>query len=205
MDNRLTEPEQLTVVRHLANCGECGALHRRTAELRRNLRSLAPVRAPNRLSVNLRILASRELLRSRQTAWQAWMDRVRLVMDNMMRPFAVPFAGGLASALFIFGTLMPSLGFLRTAANDRPTALYTEASIDNVADFATRSKSNDDTLIEVQVDGQGRMVDYFVPQGQMTSEIGNMLLFTTFTPATQFLRPTSGKVVIRLSRIVVKG
>jgi hypothetical protein len=49
------------------------------------------------------------------------------------------------------------------------------------------------------------MVDYFVPQGQMTSEIGNMLLFTTFTPATQFLRPTSGKVVIRLSRIVVKG
>ena len=62
-------------------------------------------------------------------------------------------------------------------------------------------KSADDTLIEVQVDGQGRMVDYDVSQGQMTSEIGNLLLFTTFTPATQFLRPTTGKVVIRLSRI----
>src|SRR5438046_1153516 len=72
-------------------------------------------------------------------------------------------------------------------------------------DFGARSKSNDDTLIEIQVDGQGRMVDYELSQGQMTSEIGNLLLFTTFTPATQFLRPTTGKVVIRLSRIVVKG
>jgi len=49
------------------------------------------------------------------------------------------------------------------------------------------------------------MVDYHLPQGQMTSEIGNLLLFSKFTPATQFLRPASGKVVIRLSRIVVKG
>jgi len=100
---------------------------------------------------------------------------------------------------------MPNLGFLHTAANDKPTALATEASIDSVADFGARSKTSDDTLIEVQVDGQGRMVDYDVSQGQMTSEIGNLLLFTTFTPATQFLRPTTGKVVIRLSRIVVKG
>jgi hypothetical protein len=39
----------------------------------------------------------------------------------------------------------------------------------------------------------------------MTGEIGNLLLFATFTPATNFLQPTSGKVVIRRSQIVVKG
>jgi hypothetical protein len=89
--------------------------------------------------------------------------------------------------------------------NDRPTPLFTEASVDSVADFGARSKSGDDTLIEVQIDGQGRMVDYNVPEGQMTSEIGNILLFTTFTPATKFLQPTTGKLVIRVSRIVVKG
>jgi len=39
----------------------------------------------------------------------------------------------------------------------------------------------------------------------MTGEIGNMLLFTRFTPATKFLRPATGKLIIRVSRVVVKG
>jgi len=63
----------------------------------------------------------------------------------------------------------------------------------------------DDTLIEIQVDGQGRMVDYSVLQGQVTSDVGSFLLFATYTPATMFLQPTSGRIVIRRSRIVVKG
>jgi hypothetical protein len=105
----------------------------------------------------------------------------------------------------MFGMMISSLGFLHDPGNDKPTALSTEASVDNVADFGARTKSNDDTLIEVEVDGQGSMVDYYIPHGQMTSEIGNLLLFTKYTPATKFLRPASGKVIIRLSRIVVKG
>ena len=57
----------------------------------------------------------------------------------------------------------------------------------------------------VLIDGQGRMVDYSVLQGQMNSDVGNFLLFTTYTPATLFLQPASGRIVIRRSRIVVKG
>jgi hypothetical protein len=49
------------------------------------------------------------------------------------------------------------------------------------------------------------MVDFNVLQGKMTGEIGNLLLFSTFTPATMFMQPTAGKVVIRRSQIVVKG
>ena len=53
-------------------------------------------------------------------------------------------------------------------------------------DSATvRADSAEQTLAN-QIDGQGRMVDYSVLQGQMTSEIGNLLLFTTFNPATFF-------------------
>ena len=105
-------------------------------------------------------------------------------------------------------TLIPSLAFLRdstNSTNDKPTALHTEASVVNMADFASHSKNSDDTLVEVQIDELGHMVDYRVLQGQMSSEIGNLLLFTTFTPATMFLQPTSGKIVIRRSQIVVKG
>ena len=135
-----------------------------------------------------------------------WAERARLVIDNLMRPLAVPFAGGLTSALFLFGMLVPYLGLLRDPANDKPTALYTEASVESVADFGSRA--SDDTLLEVRVDGQGRMVDYSLLQGQMNSDVGNFLLFTTYTPATVFLQPAASRIVIRRTRrsgIVVKG
>ena len=210
LDRQLAEQERNLVASHLSVCGECAALHGRIAHLRENLRAMPEARAPRRLTIDLRVLASRELLRRQQTAslsalTRFWTGRMKLWVDNLMRPLALPFAGGLASALFIFGMLVGNLGALHTSTNDRPTALLTEAAVDNLADFGSRSKTNDDTLIEVQIDGQGRMVDYYVLQGKMTGEIGNFLLFTTFTPATIFLQPTPGKIVIRRSQIVVKG
>ena len=208
LDDQLSGPERGSVASHLAACRHCAAVHERMARLRENLRSLPMVAAPARLATDLQVLASKEVVRRRRmssvAAWiQFWAGRARLVIDNLMRPLALPLAGGLASALFSFTMLMPNLGFLRTAVNDKPTALYTEASVENVADFGSRN--SDDTLIEVEIDGQGRMVDYSVLQGQMTSDVGNFLLFTTYTPATMFLQPTSSRIVIRRSRIVVKG
>lgn len=210
VDNRLAEPERRNVALHLASCGECATRHERMEELRRNLRSLPVVRAPRRLATDLQVLASRELVRSRSrsslSAWmQFWAERARLLIDNLMRPLALPaVGGGLTSALFIFGMLM-NLGYLRSAANDTPSTLYTEASVVKMAAFTSNTNSSDDTVIEVQIDGRGHMVDYNVLQGQMTGEMGNLLLFATFTPATMFLQPTSGRVVIRRSHIVVKG
>jgi len=183
-------------------------MYRRTAQVRENLRSLPVAVAPAKLATDLQVLASKEIVRRRHTGsvsalFHFWMEHARLVIDNLMRPLAVPFAGGLASALFMFGMLIPYLGLLRNPANDKPTALYTEASLESVADFGSRN--SDDTLIEVQIDGQGRMVNYAVLQGQMNSDLGNFLLFTTYTPATLFLQPASSRIVIRRSRIVVKG
>jgi anti-sigma factor RsiW len=211
LDNQLTELERSGVVLHLAACGECAARHEQMVDLRANLRSLPIALAPAKLATDLRVLASKELVRNRTRSSisarvQSWRERAGLVIDNLMRPLALPFVGGgLTSALFIFGMLMPNLGFLHNAANDTPSGIYTEASVVKVAAFASPGKSSDDTVVEVQIDGRGRMVDYNVVQGQMTGEIGNLLLFTTFTPATMFYQPTAGKVVIRRSQIVVKG
>jgi hypothetical protein len=210
LDNRLTEPQRRRIALHLEVCGECANAHDRTARLRGALRSLPMASAPARLETDLRILASKEVVRRRRMSsvpafTQDWTDRLRLLVDNLMRPLALPFAGGLTSAMFMFALLIPSLNVLRSAANDTPSPLYTEASVDTMDDFASRSKINDDTVVEVQIDGQGHMVDYNVLEGKMTGEIGNLLLFATFTPATVFLQPTSGRVVIRRSRIVVKG
>jgi hypothetical protein len=211
MDNQLGQPERSNVILHLAACGECATRYEQMVELRENLRSLPIASAPARLATDLQVLASRELVRRRRRSsvsalMQSWRDRARLLIDNLMRPLALPFVGGgLTSALFIFGMLMPNLGFLHNAVNDTPSGIYTEASVVKVAAFASPGKNSDDTVVEVQIDGQGHMVDYNVLQGKMTGEIGNLLLFSTFTPATMFLQPTGGKVVIRRSQIVVKG
>src|SRR5947209_3240480 len=208
LDNRLLEPDRSSVVLHLAACGECATRHEHMVQLRENLRSLPIAVAPARLATDLRVLASKELVRRRRRSslsalLQSWGEGVRLLIDNLMKPLALPFVGGgLTSALFIFGMLMPNLGFLHNAVNDTPSGIYTEASVIKVAAFASPGKSNDDTVVEVQIDGQGHMVDYNVVQGQMTGEIGNLLLFSTFTPATMFMQPTAGMVVIRRCQIV---
>jgi anti-sigma factor RsiW len=202
VDERLAAADRSQVALHLAGCRDCAAIHKRMADLRGNLRAMRAVRMPKKLAIDLKILASKELLRARQTKWQQWMDWARLTMDNMMRPFAVPAAGGFASALLMFAILMPGLNSLRGVA---VAPAYTVEAVEPGAVL-----NPDETIIEVQIDQRGRMVDYYMPQGQMTSEIGNLLLFSTFTPAAitpanQFLQPNSGKVVIRISRIVVKG
>lgn len=211
VDGQLEESERKVVVEHLAGCRDCAIEYKLSSQLREGMRSLPRVAPPPILTSRLQVLASREQLRRRWTASPAgmleyWASRSRLVVDNLMRPLAVPFTGGLASAIFLFGILVPNLGFLRNDVNDVPTALSTEASVESVADIGPKCRNGgDDTLVEVQIDGQGRMVDYYVPHGKMTSELGNMILFTTYTPARMFGQPAPGKIVIRRSRIVVKG
>ena len=49
-----------------------------------------------------------------------WAGRVQLVFENLMRPMALPFAGGVLSALVMFAMLVPSLAFPHNFRNDVP-------------------------------------------------------------------------------------
>jgi hypothetical protein len=40
---------------------------------------------------------------------------------------------------------------------------------------------------------------------ELPSQVKNMLIFTTFRPATSMGRPTSGRAVLSFSRVSVKG
>jgi len=133
LDRQLAQQERDLVGRHVSVCDECAGRLARITHLRENLRSMPQARAPRTLAFDLQVLASKEYLRRQQTGSISalahfWSGRMRLWVDNLMRPLALPFAGGLASALFIFGTLVPNLGALHNSANDRPTALLTEAT-----------------------------------------------------------------------------
>jgi len=136
----------------------------------------------------------------------------RLRVDNLMRPFAIPTAGGFVSAVVLFGVVAPSLIIptVHARTNDVPTVLYTNASVKNF--MAIGFEGNDDVVVEISVDENGRLVDYTFPncddrRTHMHSTIENQILFTEFTPATRLGQPMPGKVKITFvsSRIDVKG
>jgi hypothetical protein len=200
---------------HLEQCRECSTYARDLAELRSALRSLPAEAPPARLITQLQVLASRERMRqiSRGTLTALihfWGGELRLFFDNLMRPLAIPFAGGLISALFLFAMLAPALQFPHHSAHDvLLSGLFgqTQATFDEIPPFGF---SEDDVVVQVTLDRDGSVVDYSIPNNlnsKLRNDIANMILFTRFEPATEFGMPIAGKILVsfRRDRIVVKG
>lgn len=211
LDQSLAGNEKDRITRHLAHCRECAARteqHRQSRAMLRNLPAVAP---PPELESRLRVMASHERERrlarlDLATRLDHLSSRLRLFFDNLMRPVALPFAGGLVSALLMFGVLMPTLLFQFDFRND--VSFYTEPRLLDVA-FG----SINDAVVELTIDEKGQVTDYSVLACTLNRQAQNNLLFdlvwnTTYSPASLLGQPISGgKVTISLQRnsIVVKG
>jgi anti-sigma factor RsiW len=213
LDHRVAGDARARVAGHLAECRECAAHLRELSELREGLRSLPEAAVPERLRTQLQVLASHERARWNATktlslALYTWAANIKLAADNLMRPLAVPLAGGLASALLLFSLLVPTLGFRPSVLNDVPTRLYTAATLVEAAPLGANS---DETVVAVYIDAKGQATDYSVQQGKvspaMQADLTQMMFFARFTPATWFGQPTNGKVLVSFRRInyVVRG
>ncbi len=176
---------------------------------------------PPELSVRLRVLASRQCQRqaarrnfaARVQHFRDWAERF---CDEIVWPLALPFTGGLSAAIILFSMCVVPAYPLRQVATsvasaDVPTMLYTAVAVKGTSPFLT---SSDEVVVDVWVDGEGRMFDYAIVAGasvlansSLRRRLENMLLFTEFTPATEFGRPMSSKVRLRFgsSRVDVRG
>jgi len=199
--------------RHLAHCRDCSTYAQELTELRSVLRGLPARTPPSRLITELQVLASRERVRqlSRGTLTALvhfWIGEMRHLFENLMRPIAIPFAGGLTSAVFLFAMLVPTLQLRHiSGALDVPSGLFTqsEAAVDISPPF---SFIPDDVVVQLTIDEHGSVVDCSIPNGvnsKLRNDIANMILFTKFQPATEFGVPIGGKMLVSFRRIVVKG
>lgn len=216
VDRSLGADEQKSVKQHLAHCRECAATMEQTRHLRTMLGNLPVVSPPPQLKTRLLVMASHERERrltriDLATRVQNWGARLRLFTDNLMRPVALPFAGGLASALFLFSMLVPTLIFQFNFHNDVPIAaqFYTEPALIEAAPFGF---DYEDVAVELTINERGQVIDCAflgakLDRNTQNSVSANLALFSSFAPATLFGRPTSGKVqlVSRRSWIVVRG
>lgn len=215
LEGDLPETQVKEIHLHLAQCRACSARvtegRRSRAQLLAVLKAL-PVRpAPVELAGRLRVLASHELERIQgrgdfSTATRRWWMRARITMRDLMRPLALPAAGGVLSSVACFAMLASSLSFPQQfASNDIPLGFTTQVQVDQLSPFGY---TGHDVVMELTIDKNGQVANY-AARGLVTrddmKQLGNLILFTTFAPATAFGQPTSGKILLRSHHINVRG
>lgn len=187
-------------------------------EIRSLVRSLPVRRAPQELRLMLKIAASKESSRRRRWAsvpasFARMRESLELWKANLMRPFALPAAGGLTAAILLFTMFVQTYPVRANSVQaDVPTNLYTGPMAKTLAHFEPPTA---DAELEVQIDEAGRVAGYRVisqateSDAELRRSINHMLLFTEFTPATSFGQAVPSKLRITLRRgsssLTVKG
>ena len=200
---------------HARSCRECGAVLEFHQTVRPALRKMERVRVPVNLTSNLRVLASHERVRqlsrvSLSARIRFWSDKAKLFFDNLMRPLAVPFAGGVISAMTIFSVLLPCLTFQHVYA-DQMLFTYPEGEVVTLSasgaylppsslEYSPRIERTDAktpeaaNVVVLTIDQSGRVCDWSVSHGELTPDITNIIMFSQFSPATNLGLPIAGKV-----------
>jgi hypothetical protein len=207
----LDGPEGRAVAAHLSDCRECGLHRAEVRSLRTGLKSLPELNVSPLLRTRLRVIASRErsrqALRRNLAARTADLrSRAKLVFDNLLRPIAVPAAGGMLASFLCFAMIVDTLHYHPEWQTDIPIGLFTQVAIDDASPFSVNGK---DVLVQLTIDKNGTVSDFEVPQGTASPEelreIGNLVLFSSFTPATHDGQPVTGKILVTINHINIRG
>lgn len=208
LDGALTGTQMHALGRHLESCTRCHGDYQLLQQSQMLLAKVGRRKAPSDLELKLRLAISREVSHKRIPYFQGTLVR----LENLFQGFMVPATAGLIAAIAIFGLVMGLTAMpLQAASEDVPLMLYTAPQLQQAAFGTTLESVNDDSLvIEAYIDSNGRVQDYRIlsdskGSNQLLPQVKNMLIFTTFRPATAMGRPTSGRAVLSFSKINVHG
>lgn len=209
LDGAVTRSQLAQINEHLQGCAECTADFNSLQRTQELVGSLGRKPAPPELGLRLRVALSQELASARRRRW----DSLRVRWENAFNAVMVPATAGLITTIIVFGLLISFLYYPGplSAANDVPTAFYTPPELKFAPfEMAMGMPSADALVVEAYVDANGRVQDYrilFGPEDMksLPMELKNVLIFTTFRPATSFGRPTSSRAILSFSKIQVRG
>ncbi len=209
IDGCVTRRQLAEMNEHVQACVECGARFASMQRTQSLVASLGRKAAPPELTLRLRVALSQEVANARRSRWE--MMRVR--WENAFNAIMVPATAGLVTTIIIFGVLISFLYYPAQvrASNDVPTVLYTPAQLQSTPFELTMGVTSAESLVvEAYVGPDGRVQDYRIlsaPEDAQAilPQLKNMLIFTTFQPATAFGQPTSGRVILTFSKVQVKG
>jgi hypothetical protein len=207
LDGVLTGHQMRDLGTHFSECANCSREYALLRETQRVVTSLGRKQAPPELALKLRVALSQEAAR----AYQRSFSNLWLRLENALNAFMVPATAGVLSAIVFFGLLIGLFALPVQANNDVPTMLYTPPVLAQSPFSNGMERINADSIVvEAYIDANGRVQDYRILSApketdDVRSELENMLIFTTFRPATAFGQPTSGRAVLSFAKINVKG
>jgi len=207
LDGVLNGRQMQDLGNHLAQCAACSHESALLADTQRAVSSLGRRPAPPELALKLRVALSHEAARSRTRSFAGLQMR----LEDALNAFMVPATAGVLSAIVFFGLLIGLFALPVQANNDVPTMLYTPPVLAQSPFSNGMERMNAESIvIEAYVDANGRVQDYRIlsapnETAEIKPQLENMLIFTTFRPATAFGQPTSGRAVLSFSKINVKG
>jgi predicted anti-sigma-YlaC factor YlaD len=207
IDGAITGKQMYDLDLHLHACGDCKEEYEALGRMQAVMGRMARAKVPDDLSLKIRLAISREAARKRQPVWGAFVLRV----ENSLRAFMVPATAGIVATMIVFSLLMGFITPVRASNNDVPLLIATDPELQSTGFGVSLGELNDESLvIEAYVDANGRVQDYRILSDpdrlkDLPRQVKNMLIFTTFRPATWMGRPRAGTAVLSFSKISVKG
>lgn len=207
LDGATTGKEMFSLNQHLESCGACAREYQQLRTAQTLLSKVGRAKAPEDLSLKLRLAISHEAARLRQPRWGS----LGLRIENTLRAFMVPATAGIVATIVIFGVLMGFITPVQANTSDVPLMLSTNPELQETGFGVSFGAIDEDSLvIEAYVDANGRVQDYRILSDRdkaqdLPHQVKNMLIFTTFRPATWMGSPRPGTAILSFSRVSVKG
>jgi hypothetical protein len=206
LDGAITGKQMYALDLHIQDCGTCGEEYQSLRRTQSLMNRIGRAKAPDDLSLKIRLAISREAAHVRQPLWGSFILR----LENSVRAFMVPATAGIFATIIVFGLLM---GFITPvkATDDVPLLISTDPELQSTGFGVSMGEINEESLvIEAYVDANGRVQDYRILSDpdklkDLPHQVKNMLIFTTFRPATWMGSPRPGTAVLSFSKISVKG
>jgi hypothetical protein len=207
LDGAITGKQMYVLDLHLRGCAACAAEYQALRQSQSMMNKMGRAKAPEDLSLKIRLALSREAARVREPFW----GNVFLRLENSVRAFMVPATAGIFATIIVFGLLMGFITPVRANSNDVPLLISTDPELQSTGFGVSMGEINEESLvIEAYVDRNGRVQDYRIISDpdklrELPHQVKNMLIFTTFRPATWMGSPRPGTAIMSFSKISVKG
>jgi len=206
LDGDITGTQMYALDLHIQDCETCSQEYQSLRQTQSLMNRIGRAKAPDDMSLKIRLAISREAARVRQPIWGSFVLR----LENSVRAFMVPATAGIFATIIVFGLLM---GFITPvkATNDIPLLISTDPELQSTGFGVSMGEINEESLvIEAYVDANGRVQDYRILSDpdklkDLPHPVKNMLIFTTFRPATWMGSPRPGTAILSFSKISVKG
>lgn len=207
LDGIISGKQMYALDQHLHECNDCCGEYESLRRVQSLMTKMGRTKAPNDLSLKIRLAISHEAARRRSPYW----SNAFLRLGNVVRAFMVPATAGIFATVVVFGLLMGFITPVRANTNDVPLMVSTDPEIQSTGFGVSMGEINEDSLvIEAYVGANGRIEDYRVLSDpdqlkELPHQIKNMLIFTTFRPAMTLGSPHAGTAILSFSKISVRG